>query len=159
MARVWNSVRHAQAQGLARRIFSAASRVPATELPSKSNVLEAIFCYVGAKWGVILDPFRGHFGGLGAPIWGSFWGHFGGLGGSGAPPGSWALSDHLWGRSWAPPGRSWGPSWGPRWRQVGPKLALKSVQEASKMDPKTRPLSEGRWNAKMEPKWELGTPK
>ena len=24
------------------------------------------------------------------------------------------------------------------------------------MDPKTRPLSEGRWNAKMEPKWEQG---
>ena len=28
--RIWNSVRHAQAYGLARRIFSAASRVPAT---------------------------------------------------------------------------------------------------------------------------------
>ena len=27
------------------------------------------------------------------------------------------------------------------------------------MDPKMRPLSEGRWNAKMEAKWEQGAPK
>ena len=34
---MWDSARHAQAQGLARRIFSAASRVPATVRASKQG--------------------------------------------------------------------------------------------------------------------------
>ena len=110
-------------------------------------------------WLVKLKYFGDILGGWEHPVGAHFGDILVGLGGSGAPPGSWALSDPLRGGSGAPPGRSWGPSWGPRWRQVGPKLALKSVQEASKMDPKTRPLSEGRWNAKMEPKWEQEAPK
>ena len=83
----------------------------------------------------------------------------GSLGGSGAPPGSWALSDPLRGGSGAPLGPPGVPLGAQDGTQVGLKLALKSVQEAPKMDPKARPLSEGRWNAKMEPKWEQGTPK
>ena len=35
--RVWDSVGHAQAQGLARRIYSVASRVPATVRASKQG--------------------------------------------------------------------------------------------------------------------------
>ena len=111
LVRVKNSVRHAQAQGLARRISLARqSRVPATELPSKSRVLETIFFYLG----VILEAFWGHFGGLASPIWGHFGVILGTLGGSVAPPGSRALLDPLRGGSRAPLGRSWGPSWGPR---------------------------------------------
>ena len=81
--------------------------------------------------------------------------------------GVWAALGRLLapGRSRTPsgvaPGRLWGapgvPLGAQDGTQVGLKLALKSVQEAPKMDPKARPLSEGRWNAKMEPKWDQET--
>ena len=104
-----------------------------------------------------------HFGSISGAFWRVGSTHLGVI------LGVWAALERL-----LAPGRSRAPSWVAPGRfrdapglppgaqdgaQVGPKLALKSVQEASKMDPKTRPLSEGRWNAKMEPKWEQGTPK
>ena len=67
----------------------------------------------GQNGGLILETFRNHFGGLGAPIWGHFGIILGGLGGSRALPGSWALSEPLRDGSGAHPGRSWDPSWDP----------------------------------------------
>ena len=100
----------------------------------------------------ILEGWQHPFG----VILGSFWGVWAAPGRLLAPGLSRIPSGVAPGRLWGAPGVPLGAQDG---TQVGLKLALKSVQEASKMDPKTRPLSEGRWNAKMEPKWELGTPK
>ena len=96
-------------------------------------------------------PFGGNFGVI-----------LGGLGDSGALSGSWALPELFQGASGAPPGRS-GVFLGVQDGALGAfswaESTLKAVQEASKMDPKTIHLSEGRRNAKMEAEWEQGTPK
>ena len=50
--RVWDSVRHTQAQGLARRIFSTATRVPATVLPRKSRLRGGLGTSLGGFGGL-----------------------------------------------------------------------------------------------------------
>ena len=139
--RVWNSVRHAQAQGLARRIFSAASRVPATVRASKQGRSG------GKKPSKMIQnsqqngPKSRSGGGLGGP-WAPLGRLLGGswLQGTSGPPlgghlgSSWAVLEPSWaslGRLLGRPGHQVGASWGvleASWPQLGRPNPPKSLK-------------------------------
>ena len=128
LVRVSDSVRHAQAYGLARRVIQrAASCVPATAL-----VLTKVgLCFLGGRgfhfgtsgvsfWGG-LGP---HFGRSGAP----FWHNFGVWAGSGSQMRLWKRFGRLLGDFKSQDGSNLRPKMAPNWSQNGIKIDAKITQ-------------------------------
>ena len=149
-------------------IFSAASRVPATALPSRSRVLETFSLLSRAKKGSFWRHVGAILEGRQHPF-GSFWGHFGGsgrlwgapwlLGALGPPPG-W-----LRGASGTLLGSLLGPKMAPSWAQVGLKIGPRGFQDGSQNETSVgRPLEcengaqMGARSSKMRRKWKPNGP-